>query len=209
MPSLDTIIAVTIAGLWLSATPGPSMLYVVSRTVGQSRSAGLASAIGLGLGGVILALIAVLGLAVVFQKSSVAYTLLTFAGAGYLTYLGLSMIREAVKGDQRTLSVERIERASFARIVWQGILVEVLNPKTVLFFLAFLPPFIDTSRDDVMMQMLVLGILVPLTAMPSDILMAFAGGWAAGRVNSNPGIKRLFSLSGGLFLIGIAIYLFI
>ena len=95
MPSIESIIAVTLAGLALSATPGPSMLYVVSRSVGQSRAAGLASAIGLGLGGVLLAAATALGLAAVLKQTDWAIDVMRVAGSFYLIYLGLSMIYEA------------------------------------------------------------------------------------------------------------------
>ncbi len=92
MPNLESIVAVVLAGLALSATPGPSMLYVLSRSVGQSRAAGLASAIGLGLGGVLLAAATALGLAAVLKQTDWAIDILRIAGSIYLAYLGAQMI---------------------------------------------------------------------------------------------------------------------
>ncbi len=208
MPSLETMMVVALAGLALSASPGPSMLYVLSRSVGQSRAAGLASAIGLGLGGVVLAVVAALGLAAVFQQSEAAYRILTFAGAAYLVYLGGQMILERDSGEPGDVRLERIERRSYGRIIWQGVLVEVMNPKTILFFMAFIPPFVETSKGDVGMQMLVLGILVPLTAVPSDRIVAFIGGSLAKTVNGNRAVRVGLRWVGGLFLIGIGVSLF-
>lgn len=214
MPSIESIIAVTLAGLALSATPGPSMLYVVSRSVGQSRAAGLASAIGLGLGGVLLAAATALGLAAVLKQTDWAIDVMRVAGSFYLIYLGLSMIYEAHTVKPAKLQVEAVRKRSLSSIVWQGVLVEFLNPKTVLFFVLFFPQFVEASGgtfvdDNVTLQLLVLGILVPLTAIPSDLVVAFVGGSVAQAVNENPLINKVLSWAGGLILIAIAVNLHI
>ena len=209
MPSIETMMVVALAGFALSASPGPSMLYVLSRSVGQSRAAGLASAVGLGLGGVVLAVIAALGLAAVFQQSELLYRAVTYAGGLYLIYLGAQMILEKDSGEPGEMKVAQVERRSYARIIWQGVLVELMNPKTVLFFMAFIPPFVDMSKGDVVIQMLVLGILVPLTAVPSDVLVAFIGGSLAQTVKGNRLIRRGLAWLGGLILVGIGLRLFL
>lgn len=209
MPSFETMMVVALAGLALSASPGPSMLYVLSRSIGQSRAAGLASAVGLGLGGVVLAVIAAMGLAAVFKQSPTAYRALTIVGAGYLMYLGLQMIlAKDEAADPDDLTPKKVEQRSYGRIIWQGVLVEVLNPKTILFFMAFIPPFVETSKGDITLQMLTLGVLVPLTAVPSDIIVAFVGGSLAKAVNGNFLVRRGLAWLGGLFLIGIGVSLF-
>lgn len=212
MPSLESIIAVALAGLALSATPGPSMLYVLSRSVGQSRAAGLASAIGLGLGGVLLAAATALGLAAVLKQSQGAIEILRIAGSLYLIYLGVQMIWDAYATQPQKLFVEKVRKRSLFSIIWQGVLVEFLNPKTVLFFVLFLPQFVEASggsisTDNVTLQLLVLGILVPLTAVPSDLVVAFVGGSVAQTVNDNPLISKALSWTGGLILIFIALNL--
>ena len=211
MPTVETIIAVAVAGLALSATPGPSMFYVLSRSIGQSRAAGLASAIGLGLGGMALAVAAAFGLAAIFQQSTWAMDLLKVAGSLYLVYLGVQMIVEARASSREEFKIEAVQERSFANIIWQGVLVELLNPKTVLFFVLFIPPFIEasggTDSGDVVMQMLILGVLVPLTAVPSDLIVAFVGGSVAQKVNDNKGARLVLSWIGGLVLIAIALNL--
>ncbi len=209
MPSLESIIAVVLAGLALSATPGPSMLYVLSRSVGQSRAAGLASAIGLGLGGVLLAAATALGLAAVLERSEWAIDVLRIAGSVYLVYLGAHMIWEAHASQPQKLMVQTVRRRNLSTIIWQGVLVEFLNPKTVLFFVLFLPQFVEASGGsisdgNVTLQLLILGILVPLTAVPSDLIVAFVGGSVARTVNDNPVISKALSWLGGLTLIFIA-----
>ena len=110
------------------------------------------------------------------------------------------------------VKIEAVQERSFANIIWQGVLVEFLNPKTVLFFVLFLPQFVEASggsisNDNVTLQLLVLGILVPLTAVPSDLVVAFVGGSVAQTVNDNPLISKVLSWVGGLILIFIALNL--
>lgn len=214
MPQLEVIIAVALAGLALSATPGPSMLYVASRSIGQSRSAGLASALGLGLGGVILAVATAFGLAALFARFDWVVGAMRYIGSAYLVWLGVSMIRGARASAQLSLSARQVGRSNFSRIVWQGVLVEVLNPKTVLFFALFLPPFIDmgggqVSDQDVRLQFLVLGALVPLTAVPSDILVAVMGGTLTRALDHRQRFRERLSCAGGVILIGIAVNLIV
>jgi len=204
MPEMDTIILVTLAGLALSASPGPSMLYVLSRSIGQNRAAGLASSLGLALGGVILAVAAALGLTAIFSYSKPLYYAVQYVGATYLVYLGMQMLLQQKEKEE----LEKVEPQAFRRIVVQGIFVELLNPKTILFFLAFLPQFIQANIGSVSIQMLVLGILVPLTALPSDIIVSFTGGSLAARLDNNQFISTSLSWIGGLFLVGLGIRTF-
>ena len=251
MPSLDTLLTVIIAGLILSVSPGPSMLYVLSRSVGQSRVAGLASALGLALGGVALAVVAASGLAIIFERSPLLYQAVTTLGALYIIYLGVQLLFEAKEGATRDsevsaemsaeasaemsaeasaeMSAEASAEASaemsaeasaeanqvkhekhekLSHIVYQGILVELLNPKTVLFFVAFLPPFVDPTRGDVTAQLLILGLLVPLTALPSDLVVAFVGGTIAERLKTSTSSARALTLIGAWMLIAIGVSVF-
>lgn len=212
IPDLDVIIAVTLAGLALSITPGPSMLYVLSRSVGQSRSAGLASAAGLGLGGVVLALGTAFGLASLFEHAEWLVKLLSYAGSLYLAWLGANMIHNSRKMAAQPLAVDTVRQIPISGIVWQGVLVELLNPKTVLFFALFLPPFVVAdanafSDSDIRLQFLILGALVPLTALPSDLVVAFLGGTFARTINRQNRIREYLGLGCGVVLIAIAVHL--
>ena len=210
MPSIETIMAVATAGFVLSASPGPSMLYVLSRSVGQSRVAGLASALGLGLGGILLAIIAAFGLAVIFRQSELIYRVVTVAGAIYVIYLGTQILYEArQKGNAKYAELETVKHQKIVRIIYQGVLVEALNPKTILFFMAFIPPFVDSTRGDVIAQMLILGVLVPLTAVPADLIVAFAGGSMAEWIRRNTAGASILNWAGGVVLIGIGISFFV
>lgn len=181
------------------------MMYVLSRSVGQSRAAGFASSLGLAIGGVLLAIGSALGLAVIFEYSSTLYRVISIAGATYLLYLGYDMIKGAGK---EKLEISKVNSQSFSRIMYQGILVELLNPKTILFFLAFLPQFVDYSRTDVTMQMMILGILVPLTAIPSDVTVSVIGGSLTNKLSKRPGFGIALTWIGGLILIGLGLRIF-
>ncbi|MEM8774701.1 MAG: LysE family translocator [Pseudomonadota bacterium] len=209
MPSLEAILAVTLAGFALSATPGPSMLYVLSRSVGQSRAAGLASALGLGLGGVLLAVATALGLAVVLTTYDWLLSTLKYLGSAYLIYLGVEMIKDARANSRMDLKVETLEQQPLGQIVGQGIFVELLNPKTVLFFALFLPPFVSASGlagTDPMVkwQLLTLGVIVPLTALPADIVVAFLGGTMAQALQRNRRVRECLAWAAGIILVCIA-----
>jgi len=218
MPSLHTLLTVTLAGFLMSLSPGPSMLYVLSRSVGQSRAAGLASALGLAIGGVILAMVAASGLALIFERSTLLFQLVTTLGGLYIIYLGAQGLRElraeplnlelAQEREDETAGEQRGDEA-LLKIVSQGVLVELLNPKTVLFFVAFIPPFVDPSRGAVTGQLLILGLLVPLTALPSDLLIAFVGGSIAERLKAHQGQRQALKLLGSLILIGIGLSVFL
>jgi threonine/homoserine/homoserine lactone efflux protein len=195
---------VAVAGLLLSATPGPSMLYVLSRSIGQSKGAGLASTAGLAIGGILLAVASALGLIAVIRYSPKLYTFIQLAGAAYLFYLGVIMIRSAGKDD---MTVREVKNHSYSKILRQGILVEILNPKTALFFLAFIPQFVNYESSDITIQLLILGLLVPLTAIPSDIIVSIGGGSLAICLSKKPKVGYILAWLSGLILIGLALRL--
>jgi threonine/homoserine/homoserine lactone efflux protein len=208
MPQFDAIVSVALAGLALSATPGPSMLYVLSRSVGQSRAAGLASALGLCLGGMILAIATAMGLATFFLRFDWVVVTLRYVGSAYLIWLGLGMIRSARTDAQVDFDVKEVVHMPISSIIWQGILVEVLNPKTVLFFALFLPPFVTAGDGEAAhLQLLLLGILVPLTAIPSDLFVAYMGGTMTNVINREKAVREYLAVVGGIILIGIALNL--
>ena len=208
MPSIESILLVTLAGLALSASPGPSMLYVLSRSIGQSRAAGLASAAGLAVGGLVLVIAAALGLAAVFTYLPSAYIVVKVLGGLYLIYLAFNMVLDTKEDSARANQLETVRRTDLQRIFLQGIVVEVLNPKTLLFFVAFLPQFIDATHGFVWLQMLILGTLVPLTAVPADLIAAFTGGTVAKKLAENRLMGQLLNWLGAGFLVFLGLRIF-
>lgn len=210
MPDTDTLILVAAAGLALSFTPGPSMLYVLSRTLGQGWRAGIASSIGLALGGVLLAIAAAVGLSTVLKHSDFVFNAIKVAGAVYLVYLGAEGIVSAFRPAEPDNGVNpEPARERPARLIGQGILVEVLNPKTILFFLAFVPQFVDADNGSTIVQMLILGSLVPLTAVPSDVMVSLGGNVVVHRIRRNRRVQAALEILAGTFLIGIGLHLFL
>lgn len=212
MPELDSIVSVALAGLALSATPGPSMLYILSRSVGQSRAAGLASAVGLCIGGMLLAISTAIGLATIFATFDWLVTVLGYAGSTYLIWLGIQMILKARVDVEADVNVNVVRDEPFFTIIWQGVLVELLNPKTVLFFALFLPPFVNSGgtqlvEGSVHQELLVLGLLVPLTAIPADLLVAYLGGTMTKFISRRRATREWLALVSGSVLIGIALNL--
>ena len=212
MLSLQTIITVSFAGLALSMTPGPSMFYVLSYSIGQGRAAGFASAIGLCLGGIVLAIASAFGLALIFTKFEWLATLLSILGSLYIAWLGVLMIMKAYHTSTATHEISNIAHEPLNKIMWRGVIVEILNPKTVLFFAIFLPPFVEMSSNhsdnaNVILQFLILGALVPLTAIPADLIAATFGGTLASQVNQNVRIEKTLGYIAGSVLLFIALYL--
>jgi threonine/homoserine/homoserine lactone efflux protein len=155
--------------------PGPSVLYVVFQSAEQGRRVGLASVAGIHLGSLVHVAAASAGLSALIVASSVAFSVVKYAGAAYLIYLGIRKLRERDVDTQ----VER-KREPLRRAVVRGLIVNVLNPKTALFFLAFLPQFVAPDRGGVWSQVLVLGFVFVGLGLITDSLYALAGGTVGG-----------------------------
>jgi threonine/homoserine/homoserine lactone efflux protein len=164
-----------VAALALLAIPGPAVLYVVVQSAEQGRRAGIASVGGIHVGSLVHVAAATAGLSALIVASAVAFSVVKFAGAAYLVFLGIRKLLERPVVTEVDHPPEPLRRA-FSR----GIVVNVLNPKTALFFLAFLPQFVDRSRGGVWSQVLVLGLLFVLLGLVSDSLYALAAGTVGG-----------------------------
>ncbi|MEP7299584.1 MAG: LysE family translocator [Burkholderiales bacterium] len=166
--------AFAVASLVLAATPGPGVLYIVTRTLAQGRRAGLASVAGVALGNLGNAMGASLGLAALLAVSSLAFTVVKFAGAGYLVWLGIKALRET----RTTTPPSTFESPRRGRILRDGFVVALLNPKTALFFAAFLPQFIDPAGSAVL-QSALFGAAFVVIAACTDTAYVLAAGIAA------------------------------
>ncbi|HLW55428.1 MAG TPA: LysE family translocator [Candidatus Angelobacter sp.] len=143
------------ASLLLAATPGPGMLYVLSRTLAGGRRQGILSSLGTLLGGMVHVVAAAAGLSVVLATSAVAFSVVKFAGAAYLIYLGIDLIRKAGRETDTALTVAAPRHSPFL----QGVLTEALNPKTALFFLSFIPQFVSRHGGHAFAGFVVLGLI--------------------------------------------------
>ena len=182
--------------------PGPAITYIVSRSIGQGRAAGLVSVMGIVVGTLLHVVAATLGLSALLASSVFAFQFVKYLGAAYLMYLGIrtlcsddSQLLQAANGDRRLVHI-------FA----QGVLVNLLNPKTALFFLAFLPQFVDPSRGHATLQIFQLGVLFALMGWCSDSVWAVLAGTVADRFRASARLRRAQrNISGGtLIALGLA-----
>ena len=177
----EKLVLFIVSSLALLIVPGPAVLYIVTRSLSQGRAAGLASMAGVNAGALTHTVAAALGLSAILVSSALAFSMVKYAGAAYLIYMGVRQFFS--KG-----AFEQIEfkRDSLGKIFSQGYVVSIFNPKLALFFFAFLPQFVDASRGSPTVQMLLLGLLFVLLAAISDGLYALLSSTLFGWLNRNP-----------------------
>lgn len=197
MPTLTNIFLLFIATVLLCIVPGPDMLYILARSTGQGRSAGVVSCIGIATGGLMQTIAVALGLSGLFLVVPVAYDIIKYSGAIYLVYLGIRTIFSR----EEMLTHSFNERGGTLKIFLQGTLTTLLNPKVAFFYLAFLPQFVSQSQGHVSVQLLVLGLVFNITGLSVDasiaLLASFLGQWLKGRAGA---AKFLRWLTGGVFV---------
>ena len=205
MPSTDLLLAFFVTTAVFAYTPGPAMLYATAQTMARGRVSGLMAALGIHLGCYVHVIAAAAGLSVIFHAVPVLYLAVKILGALYLIWLGISLFRsKAAGGEHRTLVVAKSGRRAFL----ESITVEVLNPKTALFFLAFLPQFVDPAAGlPVWAQFLVLGTVVNLMFTSADLVCVLLAGALMARLRRSGGAQRLLQRAGGAVLVGLGLHL--
>lgn len=181
MPDPPTLAAFFVASLALLVMPGPTVMYIVARGINQGRSAALVSTLGVEVGTLIQLLVATLGLSALVASSDATFAAIRYLGAGYLVWLALGVALDEGRHALDDLSASGALRPVFL----QGVLVEVLNPKTALFFLAFLPQFTNPERGSVTGQMLLLGMVFILLAICNDGLVGLLAGALAAKLRED------------------------
>jgi threonine/homoserine/homoserine lactone efflux protein len=201
MPDASTLAVFAAAALLLAVMPGPAVLYIVSRSVEQGRSAGLVSALGVATGGTVHMVAAAVGLSSLLLASATAFTAVKYVGAAYLVYLGVrTLVRRESLGQ-----LGRARNHSRRRIYTEGVVVNILNPKTALFFFAFLPQFVDPDGVAPAVQMAVLGAIFVTLALASDSLWALAAGTVAHRLTRSERLQTWRRRLSGAVLIGLGV----
>ena len=194
MPDGSTLLLFAGASLALLAIPGPAVIYVVTRSIEHGRTAGMVSMLGVETGTFAYALAAAAGLSGLIAASVTAFTVVKYAGAAYLLYLG---VRKLLERDQPQDALP----SGRSQLFLKGTLVQVLNPKIAIFFVAFLPQFVHSSRGPVAVQMLVLGTIFTLLAVLSDGAYVLLGGAVSGWLRTGRSARsRLAKLSGGVYI---------
>jgi threonine/homoserine/homoserine lactone efflux protein len=197
VPDTGTLAVFAAAALALIVVPGPAVLYIVSQSIDRGRLAGIVSALGVGVGGLVHVTAAAVGLSSLLVSSATAFAFVKYAGAAYLIGLGLYTLFAGRTEPEVGIPRER----KLSRRFWQGVVVNVLNPKTALFFFAFLPQFVDPDRGSAAVQIGVLGLVFVFLAVVSDSVWALAAGTASARLR---GSRRFLAVqryvSGSVFV---------
>jgi threonine/homoserine/homoserine lactone efflux protein len=193
-------VAFFIAALVLAVTPGPGIAYVVARTAAGGRAEGLASCVGTGLGGMLHVGAAALGLSVLLAQSAVAFSVVKYIGAAYLVYLGIRLLLS-----RAAFAPAQAKRTGAGRALLEGILVEALNVKTALFFLAFLPQFL-VSGPSVVLQLVVMGTVCVVLNTLVDVVAVFGAARLLRSEASSRQRARVLNKASGLTLVGLGLY---
>jgi threonine/homoserine/homoserine lactone efflux protein len=186
-----------LASVALAVVPGPAVTYIVTQSVDKGRRAGLTSALGVASGGLVHVAAATAGLSAVIASSATAFTTVKLVGAVYLVVVG---IRRILSKDPDA-EIE-VQPAPLRRLYTQGVIVNVFNPKTALFFLAFLPQFVNADKGSVALQVALLGMTFALIALASDAMYALLASFLAGKLRrTGTGAKLRRWVSGGIFIV--------
>ncbi|HJP60648.1 MAG TPA: LysE family translocator [Gemmatimonadaceae bacterium] len=202
MPELHSFLLFLAAGLALNFTPGPDMLYVAARGASEGRAAGIASALGIGAGTLFHIALVALGLAALLRGIPVAYLVLRICGAMYLIYLGVRAFRSG-----STLTLQPVEPAPLSIVFRQGVITNVLNPKVAIFFLAFLPQFVDPSRGNPAVQIVVLGLVFDFTGTLVNLGVALGSSGAAARLRGAHRARAVLQRITGALFVGLGLRL--
>jgi threonine/homoserine/homoserine lactone efflux protein len=196
------------AALLLAVAPGPGMLYVLARSLAGGKREGVLSALGTFLGGMVHVFAAALGVSVILARSAVAFSTVKYVGAAYLCFLGVRMIFDARKPEafsqddlDATLSV------GARNPLWQGVATEVLNPKTALFFLSFIPQFVHREAGHVFLQFVLLGTVSVVLNTSADLIVILLSGPLGKRIRSSAVFRRRQRTLTGAIMIGLGAYL--
>lgn len=196
------------AALALNLSPGPDLLYVFSRTLSGGRRIGIISACGVCSGALVHVVFAALGISAILATSALAFTVVKYVGAAYLLYLlylGFQALRSAGAGG--TLMPKAVPQATAWKAYRQGVLVDLLNPKAAIFFMAFLPQFVRPEHGAVPLQLLVLGVLVVVVAIVVECALVLLAARATTALRSNPAVSQWLDRALGSILIGLGIRL--
>lgn len=202
MPSITTLIAFGLVAFGLAATPGPNMIYLISRSLSQGPRAGLISLIGVGIGFIIYMLLAAFGITAIMVAVPYAYDALRLAGAGYLLYLAWQALKP---GGRSPFQVRELPQDSPRKLVLMGLMTNLLNPKAAMLYLALLPQFIDPTRGSVLMQSVVLGSMQIAISMAMNGIIAVTAGSISAFLARSPRwllVQRWFM---GTVLTGLAV----
>lgn len=194
------------AAVLLAIAPGPGMLYVLARSLAGGKREGVLSAIGTFLGGMVHVFAAALGLSIILAKSAVAFAAVKYLGAAYLGFLGVRMILDARRDISDPHSILAAARP-VRNPLWQGVATEVLNPKTALFFLSFIPQFVSHQHGHIFLQFVSLGTISVILNTTADLIVIALAGPLGNKIRSSAAFRRRQRTLTGAVMIGLGTYL--
>jgi threonine/homoserine/homoserine lactone efflux protein len=200
-PDSGALTVFVVSALVLLVIPGPAVLYIVAQSISRGRLAGIVSMLGIQVGALVHVAAAAAGLSALLVRSAVAFDIVKYAGAAYLVFLGLRRVSGKDEPETPGVPVPKSLRKLFA----QGIVINVLNPKTALFFFAFLPQFIDVEAGSVALQIAMLGFIFVVLATVSDGMYALAAGSAAEWLRGRSGFVSGERYATGSVLVGLGL----
>jgi threonine/homoserine/homoserine lactone efflux protein len=194
------------AAVLLAIAPGPGLLYVLARSLAGGKREGVLSALGTFLGGMVHVFAAALGISIILAKSALAFATVKYIGAAYLCFLGVKMILEA-RRENGGAELSAAELKPARNPLWQGVATEVLNPKTALFFLSFIPQFVVRADGHVFLQFVTLGTISVVLNTTADLIVIALAGPLGERIRSSATFRRRQRTATGAIMIGLGTYL--
>lgn len=208
----DFLFSFLVASFLMAVAPGPSNAFLMAQTFANGRTAGMQSAFGFALGGVVHTFFAVIGLSAILKASPAAYSAVQYTGAAYLCYLGFMMIKSTLKNTTTATQIQsedkpHVSTAKKSNVMFQAMMTEVLNPKVALFFIAFIPQFVDPNLSSATFQLAFFGLLYPIFAFPIDCTYIYFGDKIAQFFRQHPNSQLWIDRVTGMIFIALAINL--
>ncbi|WP_105167062.1 LysE family translocator [Pseudoalteromonas sp. T1lg23B] len=205
----ESFVSFLIASAIIAVAPGPSNAFLMAQTFTHGRAAGMKSALGFAVGGVIHTVFAVIGLSAVLKASESAYNAVLYLGAAYLAFLGFTTIKDTLKVHIDSEDKPHVSTKKSGNVFVQAMMTEVLNPKVALFFIAFIPQFVDPSLSSPTLQLAIFGLLYPILAFPIDCAYIYGGDKIASYFRRHPSAPIWIDRTSGLIFIALAVNLII
>lgn len=201
MFGIENYLGFILAGIVLNITPGADSIYIMTRSIAQGKRAGIYSVLGVSTGGLIHTVFASFGLSIILAKSAFAFMIVKYLGAAYLIYLGIKMLFE--KNNLFESKTQNFDKLSLGKIYRQGLITNILNPKVALFFLAFLPQFIEPQYTNSAIPFLILGVTFMTTGTLWCLFLAYASSLITKTLRNNDRIGKILQKVSGLIFIGL------
>jgi threonine/homoserine/homoserine lactone efflux protein len=192
-----------LTGILLNITPGNDTIFILSKSIGQGKKAGIASALGISIGSVMHTALAALGLSLIIAKSILLFNIIKYIGAAYLIYIGCKMLLD--KSNLNTKITDLDKKINYYKILRDGVITNVFNPKVALFFIAFLPQFIDINQQNTVLPFMLLGLTFIFTGTIWCVILAFSAAAIHEKLNSNKSIALLINKLCGFTLIALGL----